>query len=403
MPKSFPLISSKTIKRFDQMSLAQIAVVLTHSLLGNDIPFHQLEPLMSKAFNFDAPLKPVGNSYVLELFHGPTLAFKDFGARFMARLMMYYQKDLLNKQVILVATSGDTGSAVAAAFHKLPNIEVVILYPKGRVSSLQEFQLTGWGDNITAVSVIGSFDDCQRLVKQVFSDLSITAKIRLASANSINIARLLGQIFYYFRAYAQLPNKHLPVVISVPSGNFGNLTAGLIAKRMGLPISHFIAATNANQVVPHYLQTGKFVPRPPTTTISNSMDVGNPSNLARIQELYHGDLNQMRQNISSFSFSDRQTQAAMRQVYKESGYVLDPHGAVAYLGLKIYSSHLDQINGVFLATAHPAKFKDTVEQTIHHTIKMPVQLGKFVHRPCQSLSLQPKYPQLKQLLIEKFG
>lgn len=396
MPKSIPLISPETIKRFNHMSLAQIAVILTHSLLGNDI-------LLSTAFNFDAPLKPMGDNYVLELFHGPTLAFKDFGARFMAQLMIHYQKKSSQKMIILVATSGDTGSAVAAAFHKLPNIEVVILYPKGRVSPLQEVQLTGWGDNITAVSVTGSFDDCQKLVKQAFSDLSISSKIKLASANSINIARLLGQVFYYFRAYAQLPNKKLPVVISVPSGNFGNLTAGLIAKRMGLPVSHFIAATNANRVVPDYLQTGKFIARSSIATLSNSMDVGNPSNLARIQELYHGDLNQMCQDISSFSFSDRQTRAAMRKVYKQSGYFLDPHGAVAYLGLKTYLSHQSKINGVFLATAHPAKFKDIVEQTIHHPIKMPSQLGKFLHQPHQSLSMQPKYSQLKQLLVEKFG
>lgn len=361
MPVQLPRLPEAFFQKLPQLSFNDIAFAVSRNLIGEEIPEQDLRELIDSAFDFTAPLVPLSDRlHILELFHGPSLAFKDFGARFMSRLMSYFNRNETQPLRILVATSGDTGGAVAAGFHGAPGIEVVILYPSGKVSPLQEKQLTTWGDNIRAIEVEGVFDDCQRLVKQAFLDPELNRRQRLSSANSINIARLIPQSFYYFEAWKQLPQPAEPVFV-VPSGNFGNLTAGLLARRMGLPVRHFIAATNANRVVPDYLQTGEYHPRPSTPTLSNAMDVGAPSNFSRILDLHGSTWNMVCENISGYAYSDPETQEAVQEVFRQYKYIIDPHGAVGYLAWKSWQKEHPKDTGIVLETAHYSKFLEVVE------------------------------------------
>ncbi len=406
MPEKIPVIPKSQIVDFSSNTFQEIAFQVAKCFLSEDIPDSDLHSIIQKSITFDAPLVMLSdNIFALELFHGPTLAFKDFGARFMAGLMAHLVRGENRELTILVATSGDTGGAVAAGFHKAPGIKVVILYPSGKVSPLQEKQLTTFGDNITALEVKGTFDDCQKLVKEAFADSSLTERLNLSSANSINIARLLPQTFYYFKAWASLAamvgkDQAEESVFSVPSGNFGNLTAGLIAKRMGLPIKHFIAATNINSTVPEYLETGIYSPRPSKPTISNAMDVGSPSNFARIAELYGNDLTSLKKDISGYSFTDEQTKEGLSVLFSKEAYISEPHGAVGYLGLmeyfKLMASHPP---GVFVATAHPGKFKNIVEETIKKKVELPEALATCLGRKKQSIEIPNTYSALKEYLM----
>lgn len=396
MPEKIPKLKRDFIENLHNMTFQEIAFEISKAFFSEDLPEKELKKIVENALTFDAPIQPLEKDiFVLELFHGPTLAFKDFAAQFMSRLMAYLAKGAKKNLTILVATSGDTGSAVAQGFYRVHGINVVILYPSGKVSEIQEKQLTTLGENITALEMKGSFDDCQKLVKQAFMDGELQKNVWLSSANSINIARLIPQTFYYFYAYAQLPDKSKPVVFSVPSGNFGNLTAGLIAKRMGLPIKKFIAATNKNSVVPEYLLTGKFTPRKSKSTMSNAMDIGNPSNFARMLDLYGHDAEKMREDVFGVSFSDRQTQAAIKDVIKRCRYTLDPHGAVGYLGLKYFlNASKEKYTGIFVETAHPAKFLEGVA--------MPPRLRECLNKTKKSQILQNSFSDFKEFLLSNF-
>lgn len=402
MPAGLPQLSQEFIESLSQLSFTEIAQHLAQQLLGDDIPQLELKRMVEQAFTFDAPLVTVEPGiYALELFHGPTLAFKDFGARFMSHLLSYFAKELHREIVILAATSGDTGSAVANGFYNAPGIKVIILYPSGKVSALQEKQFTTLGGNITAVEVKGTFDDCQRMVKLAFTDKTLKEHITLSSANSINIARLIPQSFYYFYAYGKVPRKR-HVVFSVPSGNFGNLTAGLMARRMGLPVWHFVAATNANDVVPEYLRTELFEPRPSIQTISNAMDVGNPSNFERLMELCSNSLDRLRGDVRGYGFTDDETRQAIGEVFKSRHYMLDPHGAVGYLGLKKYLAEDRTAGaGIFLETAHPGKFREVVEPVIGEKIALPGHLEAFIQGKKESVPMGRQYDELKAFLLER--
>lgn len=401
MPMSIPVLPKTFIDNLDQYSFQEIAFTVAKNLLQAAIPDDDLKQIIERSITFPAPVVQLDpNRYILELFHGPSLAFKDFGARFMAQLMSYFNKGEDQELTILVATSGDTGGAVAAGFYKTPGIRVVILYPSGKVSFLQEKQLTTLGENITALEVDGTFDDCQALVKKAFLDMDLNQKHRLSSANSINIARLIPQSFYYFEAYKQIKNKDLPISFCVPSGNFGNLTAGLFAKQMGLPIHHFIAATNANDVVPEYLTTSTFTPRPSVRTLSNAMDVGNPSNFARMLDLYCSTWNIMREDISGFAFTDEQTKNAIREVRQKYNYVIDPHGAIGYLALNAYLENNHNVQGVILETAHPAKFKDDVESILQQSIDVPKRLQDLSDKKKVALEISKDFTDFKRWLLE---
>lgn len=397
MPETIPVLPSSFIQQLSTYSLPEIGFQVAKNILGNDVPDKVLQPMIEEVLNFPIPLVCVENNiYSLELFHGPTCAFKDIGARFMARLMSYFAEQPLK---VIVATSGDTGSAVAAGFFNVPNIEVYILYPKGKVSPLQEKQLTTWGGNITAIEIEGSFDDCQALAKQLLADKTLNQKYNLTSANSINIARLIPQSFYYFWGYAQLTKElQQQVVYSVPSGNFGNLTAGIFAQKMGLPINHFIASTNINDIVPQYLQQGVYSPKPSKQTISNAMDVGNPSNFERMKDIFGDAVEQFRQYLSGYSFTDITTKETMLSVYQNHHYMLDPHGAVAYLGLKKYLETHTASAAILLETAHPAKFLETVEPTLNTTVKIPDTLAKFIHKEKQSIVCPVILEEVKKLI-----
>jgi threonine synthase len=402
MPIAIPALPPSFFENIDKLSFQEIALEVCKALIGEDVEEKALEKIVHDVLSFDAPVIEVEEQIsVLELFHGPSFAFKDFGARFMARLMAYFLEKEQKEINILVATSGDTGSAVAQGFFGMPGIKVTILYPSGKVSDIQEKQLTTLGNNITALEVNGNFDDCQRLVKEAFLDTDLRSEMNLSSANSINISRLIPQSFYYFYAYAQLKKQgKLPVIFATPSGNFGNLCGGLIAKRMGLPIEKFVAATNVNDIVPSYLATGVFAPRPSVQTISNAMDVGNPSNFARLMALYNNDLKNMQSEISGKKYTDQETAKAIESVYKNTDYVLDPHGAVAYLGLKDYLKESgSKAHGVFLATAHPAKFIEVVEDVIKTKVDLPAALQDAVNKEKKSISLEPKLEKLKDFLL----
>jgi threonine synthase len=401
MPERIPALPPTFIENLHNLSFSEIGFQVAKNILSGTLPDEELRKIVDHTIQFDAPLIEIEpNVHALELFHGPTLAFKDFGARFMSQMLGYFAKQQDQEIVILVATSGDTGSAVANGFLGVEGTKVVVLYPSGKVSDIQEKQFTTLGQNITALEVDGTFDDCQRLVKQAFLDNELRKAYFLTSANSINIARLIPQSFYYFRAYAQLKETRKKVLFSVPSGNFGNLTGGLLAQKMGLPVHKFIAATNANDVVPEYLQTKKFNPKASLATISNAMDVGNPSNFVRMVDLFNEDFEKINQHIAGYSFSDQQTREAMRTIYKNKGYVMDPHGAVGYLGLKSWINQhpAEDAVGIFLETAHPAKFKDVVEETLGSEIKIPLPLQKFMAKAKKSIEIGPTFDELKTFL-----
>lgn len=403
MPERLPKLEDGFFEHLEGKPFTDVAFEVSKHLFSElDIPECTLHSMIRAACNFDVPLVEVDKDvYALELFHGPTLAFKDFGARFMAQLFGYYGKEANEKITILVATSGDTGSAVANGFFGIEGINVVILYPSGKVSPLQEKQLTSMGGNITALEVQGTFDDCHKMITKAFVDENLKQSMKLASANSINIARLLPQIFYYVYLCSQLRKAGKPIVVSVPSGNFGNLTAGIIAKQMGAPIDKLIASTNENDTVPQYLRSGVFNPKPSIDTLSNAMDVGNPSNFARMLELYGHDLEKMKQDISGVSFSDAKVKEVIAQVFKQHKYILDPHGAVAYLGLRNYlKDHHDSV-GVFLETAHPAKFFEAVEQVIGASVPMPERLKKYTNQKKQATLLRNDFSELKNFLLTK--
>jgi threonine synthase len=399
MPERIEALPKFFIDGLKDSSLQEIGYQVASRFIEDEISKEDLRRIVNETLAFDIPAVEVEKDiYSLELFHGPTLAFKDVGARFLARCLSYFSSKKARKATILVATSGDTGSAVAHGFLGLENINVIILYPKGKVSNIQEKQLTTLGQNITALEVNGTFDDCQSLVKKSFLDKPIKAKYHLTSANSINMARLIPQSFYYFWAYAQVKDER-PIYISVPSGNYGNLTAGLLAQKMGLPIDRFIASANANDIVPSYLSNGIFDPRASDQTISNAMDVGNPSNFARMLDLFKDDVNLFREHISGFSYTDEQTRVCMKEVYTKYGYMLDPHGAIGYLGLKEYMKGKDGV-GIFFETAHPAKFGDVVEKTINTKIDIPARLQEYVEKTKVSIEMENSYKELLKVFGE---
>ncbi len=390
MPERIPRLPASFREELPGRPLVEIADVVAAPFLGG-FDDAERQALIANALDFEIPLIQLDDDlYVLELFHGPTLAFKDVGARFMARLMAHSIRQRPRALTVLVATSGDTGSAVAQAFFGLEGIRVAILYPEGRVSRLQEAQFTTLGGNVTALEVEGDFDDCQRLVKEAFLTPKIAVELGLTSANSINIARLLPQMFYYFHAVGQLGPGEPQPVFSTPSGNFGNLTAGLMAKFMGLPCHSFVAATNVNDSVPRYLETGRYKPRPGQTTISNAMDVGNPSNFQRMLWLFDADLDRMRREIFGSRHSDEETREAICEVHARHGYVLDPHTAVGYLGLQERLETLDEDRpGIVLATAHPAKFREEIEANLGIEIELPDRLARCLELPKQSTRIGP--------------
>jgi len=405
MPEIIPKFPEDFFKSLSSLNFQEISFEAAKKFFADDIPYGVLENIIHEAINFNAPLvKLTDKIKILELFHGPTLAFKDFGARFMSRLMSYLIKDYDKNLNIIVATSGDTGSAVANGFYNVPGINVVILYPLGKISEIQEKQITTLGGNITVLEVDGNFDDCQRLAKQSLADEDLSEKMLLTSANSINISRLIPQSFYYFYAYAQLKNAYgKKIIISVPSGNFGNLVGGLIAKKMGLPVHKFIVATNMNNVVPEYLGTCIYTPRASVQTISNAMDVGDPSNFARMLDMYDNSCRKMREDLCGNSYDDDQTRAAIKSVYERYGYILDPHGAVGYLGLfNMMNEHTEIDIGIFLETAHPAKFIGVVEAEINIKVTVPDRLAECFTRRKISESMSNKYKDLKEFLFSKY-
>lgn len=401
MPYEMFHLPQEFFRDFDQMSFNEMAFQITKHIVGDYIPEADIRSIIEAAYDFDAPLVKVGDLQVLELFQGPTLAFKDFGARFMGRLMGYFLKDSKDEVNILVATSGDTGSAVAHGFLNVPGIKVTILYPRGKVSDIQEKQFTTLGANITALEVDGTFDDCQRLVKTAFLDAKLNEKLVLSSANSINIARLIPQSFYYFRAWQQVKEKTLPLYFSIPSGNFGNLTAGLFAQAMGLPVKRFIAATNANDIVPQYLKTGSFTPRPSVATISNAMDVGNPSNFARIMDIYNNDWDLVKEDISGYYYDDEATAQCIKDVYATEGYVLCPHTAVGYLAMQDFlKENPGPANAIVLGTAHPVKFGEVVEPLIGKSVEIPERLQRMLGTEKKSLPMSSQFEDFKAWLLK---
>ena len=401
MPVGIPQLPAAALAAMSSQALPEIALAICRELIGDEIPAGTLRDIVETAINFPAPLVPLDEHlYTLELFHGPTLAFKDFAARFMAQLMRTYLKDDGRELTILVATSGDTGSAVASGFYKTPGIRVYVLYPAGKVSHIQEQQLTTLGENVVALEVDGSFDDCQRMVKGAFGDADITRRLRLTSANSINIARLIPQTFYHAYAASRLGNGKRPLVISVPSGNLGNLTAGLMAKKMGIAVARFVAAANRNDVFPRYLATGHYAPQTSCKTLSNAMDVGNPSNAARIRALYRDDVAAMRDDISGSTSDDAQTVKAIRELYDAYGYVADPHGAVGYHGLRsVPAAGAGAATAVFLETAHPAKFADIVASALDISVDLPPALREALARRKQATAISAGLEALKEVLL----
>lgn len=400
-PERIPRLAPEFFENISERSQEEIAFEVIREYIQDEIPEKDLKRIISQTLDFDFPVVPVeSNIGTLELFHGPTLAFKDVGARFMAGCLGYFiKKSNLGNITVLVATSGDTGGAVANGFLGVDGIDVVILYPKGKVSGIQEKQLTTLGQNIQALEVNGSFDDCQDMVKTAFLDNEIQTKRQLTSANSINVARWLPQMFYYFLAWKQLKGNKKDLVFSVPSGNFGNICAGLMAREMGLPIKHFVAANNENDVVTRYLRTQKYEPKPSVHTISNAMDIGNPSNFVRVLELFENNFKDLKKILSSYSFNDEETRKAIRDVYRKDAYVMDPHGAVGYLGLKEFLKDRPEYYGVFLETAHPVKFLDTVEAAVEKKLEIPEKVQAFMSKEKKSLLIQD-YDQLKAYLLK---
>ena len=404
MPENIKPLPKEFFDNIDNMSFQEIAYTVADAFFGEDVDADSLKKIVYDTLAFDCPVVPVSdNIYTLELFHGPTLAFKDVGARFMARLLQYFLKKENNGSEVnvLVATSGDTGSAVANGFLGVDGIKVYVLYPKGKVSPIQECQFTTLGKNITAIEVDGVFDDCQALVKSAFMDADLNAHMKLTSANSINVARFLPQAFYYFYAYAQMKKqgKADQMVMCVPSGNFGNICAALFGHRMGLPIKRFVAANNANDIFYNYLQTGKYNPQPSKATLANAMDVGDPSNFARIYDLYKGDHKAITSLISGATYKDEQIRDTMRQCHKETGYVLDPHGACGYRALQ--EGLQEGEIGVFCETAHPAKFKEKVDQILGIDVDIPPRLRAFMEGEKQSVAMSKDFADFKQYLMKQ--
>ena len=402
-PEYTPKLSKKFIDNIQHYSNYEIAYKVIKPFIGDCIDKKNLNNIIKNTLSFEFPLKEINSKiYSLELFHGPTLAFKDVGARFMARFLGFIAEKKRNEKItVLVATSGDTGGAVASGFNNIEGIDVVILYPKNKVSQIQEKQLTTFGNNINALEVDGDFDDCQNMVKNIFIDSQINSKIDITSANSINVGRWLPQTFYYFFAYKEIKRRlgNNKTVFSVPSGNFGNICAGLLSKLMGLPIDHFISATNINNVVPLFLKTGEYIPKKTIKTISNAMDVGNPSNFIRIQNLYNNDFHKLKKTMSGFYFSDSMTRDKIYNVFKKYNYILDPHGAIGYLGLKKFLKSNKNYFGVFLETAHPIKFLEIVEKKIKEKIPVPKQIKNILNRNGKKIPIS-NYNELKSFLLK---
>ena len=399
-PESITPLPTSFFEEIANLSNQEIAFNAIHQFVCDEIPNDKLKEILANVLDFDFPVVEIEpNVATLELFHGPTMAFKDVGARFMANCLGYFSKDESNDVTVLVATSGDTGGAVANGFLGVKGVDVVILYPSGKVSDIQERQLTTLGQNITALEVDGTFDDCQKMVKTAFLDQELLAAMQLTSANSINVARWLPQLLYFLFAYKQAKSQGKEIVFSVPSGNFGNICAGLVAQKLGMPVKHFVAATNVNDTVPEFMKTGEYKPKPSTATISNAMDVGDPSNFIRIRHLFGDDLETLSKHLSSYTFSDAETREAMKQIHKTSNYIADPHGAVGYLGLKKYQEKHQDTYGIFLETAHPVKFLDVVEETIPEKLEIPKQIEKVMDKEKKSIKINT-YDELKSFLLK---
>ena len=398
-PEHIEPLEASFLDAIENYSNTEIAFQSIKQFICPEIPENDLKQIISETLSFDFPVVEIEEGIsTLELFHGPTMAFKDVGARFMARCLGYFNKDNNEEVTVLVATSGDTGGAVASGFLGVKGVRVVILYPSGKVSHVQEKQLTTLGQNITALEVDGTFDDCQDIVKRAFLDDDLTEKMALTSANSINIARWMPQMFYFLFAYKQLKSKNKPIVFSVPSGNFGNICAGMLAQKLGFPFAHFIASNNANNVVERYFKTNTYSPLPSIQTISNAMDVGNPSNFVRIQKLHDNNFEALKNNLTAYSFSDEQTKEALSAIYKGSGYIADPHGAVGYLGCKSYREKNPAAQTIFLETAHPTKFLDVVEAVIPEKIALPPQIQAVIEKEKSALFVED-YSQFKTFLL----
>jgi len=399
-PENIEPLPDSFFERIEELSNLEIAFNAIHQFVSDDIHNEKLKEILAKVLDFDFPVVELEeNVATLELFHGPTMAFKDVGARFMANCLGYFSEGEKSEVTVLVATSGDTGGAVANGFLGVEGVKVVILYPSGKVSDIQERQLTTLGQNITALEVDGTFDDCQKMVKTAFLDQELLGNMKLTSANSINVARWLPQLLYFLFAYKQVKSKGKEIVFSVPSGNFGNICAGLVAQKLGMPAEHFIASTNVNDTVPEFMRTKNYNPKPSTATISNAMDVGDPSNFIRIRYLFQDDFELLRQNLSSYSFTDDETKKALLEIYENSNYIADPHGAVGYLGLKKYQENHLNSYGIFLETAHPVKFLDVVEETIGEELEIPPQIKKVMDKEKKSIRIK-KYTALKEYLLK---
>lgn len=398
-PAQLPSLPIDFLKNISRLSKEEVCFTVIQPYVGDSIPVNQLKKIIEETIDFDFPLKMIKDDvFSLELFHGPTLAFKDVGAGFMSRCLGYFAKSVQKEITVLVATSGDTGGAVAAGFAGVEGVKVIILYPSGKVSAVQELQLTTWGGNIHAYEVDGNFDDCQRLVKQAFADKDLQEKIFLTSANSINVARWLPQQFYYFFAWQQWPYKDAPPVISVPSGNFGNICAGLLAMKSGLPVNHFIAACNSNKVVPDYMETENYQPQKAKATISNAMDVGDPSNFVRILEIFHQQFGDLKKVMSSFSISDDETAFTIKNVHEQYGYLLDPHGAVGYAALEKYLTRHTEEKGMLLETAHPIKFDNVMERILGTSLPLPANIESLYQKTKNSIKIEADYKCLREVL-----
>lgn len=401
-PETIPQVSKQLIDNIENYSNEAIALEIITPYTGDTIPKQVLEKIVNETVNFEIPLVKITDEiFSLELFHGPTLAFKDIGARFMSRCLGYFAKDNEEKVTVLVATSGDTGGAVANGFYDVEGVEVVILYPSGKVSSVQEKQLTTLGKNIHALEVDGSFDECQQMVKAAFADVELNLQLKLTSANSINVARWLPQQFYYFYLWKQWQDKENPPVVTVPSGNFGNICAGLLAQRSGLPIKQFIAACNANDTVPDFLRTGHYQPKKAVPTISNAMDVGDPSNFIRIMEIFHQQMDGLKARLNGYSITDAETKATLIDVFEKHHYLLDPHGAVAYNALQQYQVQYPNTKGVILETAHPVKFYDVIEALINQTVPVPEVVAEQIKKEKVSTKISANTNELKGFLLRQ--
>lgn len=403
IPNKVPIIEKKWINNIEKYSKNEIALKIIKPYIEKEISKNKLISILNKTLNFSLPIKKIhDNIFTLELFHGPTLAFKDIGAKFMSGCLEYFYKKNKKPITVLVATSGDTGGAVIKAFHNIKGINVIVLFPSGMVTGIQKKQLTTLTGNVVAIEIKGTFDDCQKIVKKVFLDKSLHKKKIFTSANSINIARWLPQMFYYFYAYKQIKKFNKKIIISVPSGNFGNICAAMLANLMGLPICHFIASTNVNDTIPRFLKTGKYIPKKTIKTISNAMDVSNPSNFIRIMNLYKNNITNIKKKLSSYSFNDKETLKNIKKVFKKYRYILDPHGAIGYMGIKNYFKNIEKKNkiGIFLETAHPIKFIKKMPNITKKYIIMPKNIKNILNKSNKYIILSNKYKEFKNWLLK---